>query len=294
MIKITIINSQETIQRFKRAQFSYKSIREIVSQLYPNLNQFTLQYMDTDLEWVELMEEDDWVICVEEHQLVSGKQLKICIRIDNEIYKDKAVKENLSKNQKYEEEEDDGGLACYDEMIQKIVQKRLNKILDKELKMQKIENKKNRIKYAEHKNITCKICGMSPIIGPRFKSLVSLEYNLCENCEKVTHLDSPMVKITTPSDGHYWWRKLGRQIVSYFQNLQISEDAESPRNKLHPRNQNPQFNNWCSILKKIIGDPKGETVWERGTMHWKRISPSIQSSSPKDRSPNGLTQRRNK
>lgn len=50
-----------------------------------------------------------------------------------------------------------------------------------------------------HTNVTCDGCGMSPIVGVRYKCAVREDYDLCEGCERASAQPFPMVKITDPS-----------------------------------------------------------------------------------------------
>jgi len=53
------------------------------------------------------------------------------------------------------------------------------------LKNSKIENK------TVHKNVTCNLCSMYPIIGNRFKCTICYDYDLCESCENATAESHP-------------------------------------------------------------------------------------------------------
>jgi hypothetical protein len=49
-----------------------------------------------------------------------------------------------------------------------------------------------------HRGITCDGCGMSPIVGVRYKSVLRADYDLCENCEEEHDPKDPLIKIKTP------------------------------------------------------------------------------------------------
>jgi len=49
-----------------------------------------------------------------------------------------------------------------------------------------------------HRGITCDGCGMSPIVGVRYKSVLRADYDLCENCEVEHDPKDPLIKIKTP------------------------------------------------------------------------------------------------
>jgi len=51
-----------------------------------------------------------------------------------------------------------------------------------------------------HRGITCDGCGMSPIVGVRYKSVLRADYDLCENCEKEHDPKDPLIKIKTPME----------------------------------------------------------------------------------------------
>merc|ERR1719401_3408184 len=42
--------------------------------------------------------------------------------------------------------------------------------------------------FFEHEGITCKSCGVSPILGPRFKCCTCIDFNLCGNCYSLPEL----------------------------------------------------------------------------------------------------------
>ena len=50
-------------------------------------------------------------------------------------------------------------------------------------------NQQNLRNKTIHNGITCKNCGMFPIVGIRYKCMECDEFDLCEKCEKIkTHL----------------------------------------------------------------------------------------------------------
>lgn len=52
-----------------------------------------------------------------------------------------------------------------------------------------------------HLGVSCDGCGVSPIVGTRFKSSIRENFDLCENCERSSensHPSHPMLKITRP------------------------------------------------------------------------------------------------
>merc|ERR1719150_3606354 len=49
-----------------------------------------------------------------------------------------------------------------------------------------------------HRGITCDVCDMSPIVGVRYKSVRTANYDLCENCEPNHDPNDPLIKIKTP------------------------------------------------------------------------------------------------
>lgn len=50
-----------------------------------------------------------------------------------------------------------------------------------------------------HTGVTCDECGMSPIVGIRYKCAVRENYDLCEHCECAKAQPYPVVKITDPA-----------------------------------------------------------------------------------------------
>lgn len=49
-----------------------------------------------------------------------------------------------------------------------------------------------------HQNTVCSECGMSPIVGPRFKCIVRSSFSLCETCEQQNVHIVPLLKIVDP------------------------------------------------------------------------------------------------
>ena len=45
-----------------------------------------------------------------------------------------------------------------------------------------------------HHNFTCDGCGMTPIVGVRYHSLHTRDFDLCERCERVLHHNHPMIR----------------------------------------------------------------------------------------------------
>lgn len=45
-----------------------------------------------------------------------------------------------------------------------------------------------------HTGFTCDGCGVNPIVGIRYNSLVQQNYDLCSKCEKTNHNDHPMIR----------------------------------------------------------------------------------------------------
>lgn len=59
---------------------------------------------------------------------------------------------------------------------------------------------------ATHSGVTCDGCGMSPIVGIRYKCTGRPDYDLCSACEAKTPQPYPMMKITTPRPFMGWGR----------------------------------------------------------------------------------------
>jgi len=49
-----------------------------------------------------------------------------------------------------------------------------------------------------HHGIHCDGCNMSPIVGVRYKSVLTADFDLCEDCEKEHDPKDPLIKIKTP------------------------------------------------------------------------------------------------
>jgi len=52
--------------------------------------------------------------------------------------------------------------------------------------------------HTTHAHVTCDECGMSPIIGPRFKCSVRSDFDLCQGCEAAGLQPYPMIKVYHP------------------------------------------------------------------------------------------------
>jgi len=50
----------------------------------------------------------------------------------------------------------------------------------------------------EHKHVACDGCGMSPLIGIRYKCSVCENFDYCEICEERLNHAHPFLKITSP------------------------------------------------------------------------------------------------
>jgi len=50
-----------------------------------------------------------------------------------------------------------------------------------------------------HRGITCDVCDMSPIVGPRYKCTVRSDYDLCEKCHGESDPKFAMIKIRQPT-----------------------------------------------------------------------------------------------
>jgi len=50
-----------------------------------------------------------------------------------------------------------------------------------------------------HDNVTCDVCGVSPICGSRFKCAIRENYDMCETCEAATSSNYPLLKIPSPA-----------------------------------------------------------------------------------------------
>ena len=59
---------------------------------------------------------------------------------------------------------------------------------------------------ATHSGVTCDGCGMSPIVGVRFKCTGRPDYDLCSACEAKTAQPYPMMKIVSPRPFMGWGR----------------------------------------------------------------------------------------
>ena len=73
-----------------------------------------------------------------------------------------------------------------------------------------------------HAGFSCNNCGMYPIVGPRYHSLVEKDYDLCEHCEKRVHHEHPMIRFRTTEYNQYqtssWvedWEAMKKIIVKY-------------------------------------------------------------------------------
>ena len=60
--------------------------------------------------------------------------------------------------------------------------------------MDKISNDK----LVEHLNVTCDGCGVSPIIGVRYKCCICRDYDFCSNCEEKLGHQHPFIKLMSP------------------------------------------------------------------------------------------------
>lgn len=72
-----------------------------------------------------------------------------------------------------------------------------NKV-DEIFKDQQNNEENQRSKFVTHENIKCDSCGVSPIIGIRFKCGIREDFDLCEKCEEKEVQPYPMIKISNP------------------------------------------------------------------------------------------------
>ena len=62
----------------------------------------------------------------------------------------------------------------------------------------KQSSNKNDIKKSVHLRVKCNLCGISPIIGPRYKCCICSDYDLCSKCECKHDPNHPLAKFTIP------------------------------------------------------------------------------------------------
>lgn len=108
------------------------------------------------------------------------------------------------------------------------LQSEINKLLRSKAK----ENKNKRFNSFKehtasnviHHGVACDGCGSFPIVGVRYKSLVRLNYDLCESCEKVTDIKDPMVRFREEAKfGHRGVDMFWGKIVSLFRGMKNIE-----------------------------------------------------------------------
>ena len=112
------------------------------------------------------------------------------------IKKECYLAEELKKSFSLLSEDINNSLKNVQKKSKEIMQNVLPQILDKfDLEKKKDEKKSNKIEICTyHIGITCNICGVSPIIGKRFKCTICKNYNLCVKCEDSTIHKHPMLR----------------------------------------------------------------------------------------------------
>eukprot|EP01036_Dinobryon_divergens_P030856 gene30856-40164_t len=81
-----------------------------------------------------------------------------------------------------------------------------------------------------HDRITCDECGMSPIVGIRYKCAVRNNYDVCETCEAKSNHPYPFVKIVDPSNA---------PSVLFYAFQDENQPNRPPHHHPHPHHHHP-------------------------------------------------------
>jgi len=225
---------------FKRRSPTLADIRSLLIGWRPNekLDQ-QLFYFDSENEAILLDNNEDWDICVEEHQASQeSTNLKIRILLSAKLQK----RERKIEDRKFSHKKK----ACSkfdNEYISEIIRRKVKEGVERQRKIFLSANRWIELQSSPHPGVRCDGCGQFPIIGPVYKSLVSNDFDLCKLCEKILHTEHPMAKLSLPIASSYYWRKLSKRIFTYF-----GGPIALPKINIYQMDKDSAFKYWTQLL----------------------------------------------
>lgn len=82
------------------------------------------------------------------------------------------------------------------ELIKSIIEEQPQ--IQEETKASDLRKSTQDLRQSVHERVECDGCGVSPIVGPRYKCTVLKDFDYCEKCEATKPHDHPFIKINDP------------------------------------------------------------------------------------------------
>jgi hypothetical protein len=120
-------------------------------------------------------------------------------------------------------------------LIEKMTRKFAHFVAEKQKKPQENQSQSQQSNLAVHNRVSCDGCGVSPIVGIRYKCTVCHDFDYCENCERAGNHDQShdFTKIRQP-------KQYGRHFGGFFN--QGGNGRFCGRRNFNQHNENNQFN----------------------------------------------------
>jgi len=183
-LKLSLNNKVRRVQIADKMNLSYQELIDTTKKLFPKMNKnkkISFSYVDDENECVVLSSQDELkeAMRVLETMKLLNKDPKAQTSIIRfEVIKKISKFDNLDDDSDIEEGEEERGVNPGERKTCNLPPSLNNQV--------------------EHKGITCDECGMSPVIGNRYKCSIRDDFDLCELCETSQIQPFPMIKIYNP------------------------------------------------------------------------------------------------
>lgn len=101
-----------------------------------------------------------------------------------------------------------------------------------------------------HQIVQCDTCAIYPVVGVRYKCLVCLDYDRCEECENLNAHEHEMIKITKPLSNVDL-----SILVTNFLNVH-NKQIENEKNKINAQKERSEVKTAVNIISKAINDDR--------------------------------------
>lgn len=239
MIFIKFVDHKGKVKQVKKKVTSFSELQEASAKVWSSETRpYNYCYLDVDGEEISIIDDQDWETCLEEVNAIQEdrKVKKVTILMlmrDPEIIIDPKTDESVPVLAEEEEEvqlkKSDKNDKIKDEiqsMIEcKVGEQLKNTLMGMNLLSQGKKSDSMRLcessSESVHRGITCDNCGVHPIVGIRFKSMMKEDYDLCESCESSVGLDHSFIRFRKPCNNIYSlnsnWEKYSRPFRNGFQ-----------------------------------------------------------------------------